>query len=77
MNLAKYFLLIIVALPLSANEADDEIIKNLDFFQNIEIVKEDNLYFTQSSNIINTINDQFIFEQEATQINSFPDSEKK
>ena len=34
----------IMTLPLAANEADDEIIKNLDFFQNMELIKDENPY---------------------------------
>ena len=31
-----------VTLPIQAANTDDEIVKNLDFFQNIELIKEDN-----------------------------------
>ena len=77
MSLAKYFLLIFLSLPLAANEADDEIIKNLDFFQSMELVKDENPYALRKPNIINSINEQLFIQLESTPINNFPDSEKK
>lgn len=38
----KIILLLILALPISAANTDDEIIKNLDFFQNMELMKDEN-----------------------------------
>ena len=40
-----FFIFILVAIPTLAANSDDEIIKNLDFFQNIEVVKNDNPFF--------------------------------
>lgn len=41
MIILKSFLLLILVLPAMANDPDDEIIKNLDFFQSMELIKED------------------------------------
>jgi hypothetical protein len=48
MIIKKYLLIFLFILPLQAANTDDEIIKNLDFFQNIELLKDDNPYITQS-----------------------------
>ena len=40
-----FFIFISVSIPTLAANSDDEIIKNLDFFQNIEVVKNDNPFF--------------------------------
>ena len=37
-----FFIFILVAIPTLAANSDDEIIKNIDFFQNMEVVKTDN-----------------------------------
>ena len=39
---SKMILFLALALPLNAANTDDEIIKNLDFFQNIDLVKDEN-----------------------------------
>ena len=67
----------IMTLPLAANEADDEIIKNLDFFQNMELIKDENPYSIKNSILLNTSNDHLFIHQEPSQQTSFPDSEKK
>lgn len=36
------FFILFLAVPINAANTDDEIIKDLDFFQNIDIVKDDN-----------------------------------
>ena len=46
MIIKKYLLIFLFILPLQAANTDDEIIKNLDFFQNIELLKDDNPYIT-------------------------------
>ena len=42
-NFLSFFILgIALSLPVSASNSDDEIIKNLDFFQNMELIKDEN-----------------------------------
>lgn len=43
----KIIFIAILVLPIYAAGTDDEIIKNLDFFQNMELLKDDNPYVTQ------------------------------
>ncbi len=47
MIIRKYLLAFLFLLPVHAANNDDEIIKNLDFFQNVELLKDDNPYITQ------------------------------
>lgn len=44
MIINKIILIATLALPLTAADTDDEIIKNLDFFQSMEVLKEENPY---------------------------------
>ena len=50
-NFKKILLITIglILLPLNAANTDDEIIKNLDFFQNMEIVKNDNPFISKTA----------------------------
>lgn len=48
MNSVKKILIIpLLILPIYAAGPDDEIISNLDFFQNMELLKDDNPYLIQ------------------------------
>ena len=38
----------IFTLPIQAANTDDEIVKNLDFFQNLELIKDDNPFLAPS-----------------------------
>lgn len=42
MIIFKSLILLSLVLPARADNPDDEIIKNLDFFQSMELIKEDN-----------------------------------
>jgi len=42
MTIKTIIIFAMVTLPIQAANTDDEIVKNLDFFQNIELIKEDN-----------------------------------
>ena len=44
----KIILFLVMALPIHAANTDDEIIKNLDFFQNLELMKDDNPFVVRS-----------------------------
>lgn len=48
MMIKKIILFILLALPIHAANTDDEIIKNLDFFQNLELIKDDNPFLIQN-----------------------------
>lgn len=45
----KIILFISLAMPIYAANTDDEIIKNLDFFQNLELMKDDNPFVVSTS----------------------------
>jgi hypothetical protein len=47
MSLRKILFISLLILPIYAAGPDDEIIKNLDFFQNMELLKDDNPYLVQ------------------------------
>ncbi len=40
--LSLFIISIALSLPVNASNTDDEIIKNLDFFQNMELMKDEN-----------------------------------
>ena len=47
MIIKKCLIVLLLVIPLHAATNDDEIIKNLDFFQNVELLKDDNPYIAQ------------------------------
>jgi hypothetical protein len=47
MSFRKILFISLLILPIYAAGPDDEIIKNLDFFQSMELLKDDNPYFVQ------------------------------
>lgn len=47
MSFSKILFISLLILPIYAAGPDDEIIKNLDFFQNMELLKDDNPYLAQ------------------------------
>ncbi len=49
MILRTIVLLAIFSLPIKAANTDDEIVKNLDFFQNLEFIKEENPFLLPAS----------------------------
>ena len=51
---SKIIFLIALALPIKAANTDDEIIKNLDFFQNMDIVKDESTYINIALNKTST-----------------------
>jgi hypothetical protein len=46
-RIKKLIIISLLILPIYAAGPDDEIIKNLDFFQNMELLKDDNPYLIQ------------------------------
>jgi thioredoxin-related protein len=44
----KIILFILISLPLKAAVKDEEIINNLDFFENLQLIKDDNPYLSLS-----------------------------
>lgn len=47
MIIKKCLIVFLLIIPIYAATTDDEIIKNLDFFQNIELLKDDNPYLVE------------------------------
>ncbi len=64
----KYFLMILfVTVAFAAADLDDEIIQDLDFFQNMELVKdEDTIKMTEEIEQFNEINEEAGPENEKT-----------
>lgn len=53
----KSILILALILPASANNTDDEIIKNLDFFQSMDLVKDENPFAYKKTSKINASDD--------------------
>lgn len=77
MIILNFILLRVLTIPLFANEVDDEIIKNLDFFQNIELIKDDRKLALKKSPVSDSIDDRLYTEKENLPKNDLFHWEKK
>jgi hypothetical protein len=57
MIVLKSILIIALVIPAIANNTDDEIIKNLDFFQSIDLLKDENPFAYKKTMKINASDD--------------------
>ena len=55
MIILKGILILALAIPANANNTDDEIIKNLDFFQSMDLIKDENPFAYNHYNMKKTI----------------------
>ena len=60
----KTMLLLAFVIPLNANNIDDEIIKNLDFFQSMDLVKDENPFAYNKSRKENISDDQLTIQND-------------
>lgn len=56
--ICTFFILMSLAMPVVAGGIDDEIINDLDFFQSMDLMKEDNLFL--HSKVISNNQDDFL-----------------
>jgi hypothetical protein len=77
MNLLKIIFLLALITPSYANNSDDEIIKNLDFFQSMDLMKEENPFTNKKVTNVQIHDDQGKTQQETLVGNGDNSQEKK
>ncbi|MBC7538125.1 MAG: hypothetical protein H7281_04850 [Bacteriovorax sp.] len=58
MIILKTVLILALVIPAIANNIDDEIIKNLDFFQSMDLIKDENPFAYKNAYKVNKNDDQ-------------------
>ncbi|MDD4975243.1 MAG: hypothetical protein PHY93_12870 [Bacteriovorax sp.] len=77
MIILKSLLILALTLPANANNIDDEIIKNLYFFQSMDLMKDENQFAYKQINKANTSDDQSSIQKETFQKSDNENAEKK
>ena len=77
MIILKTVLILALVIPANANNTDEDIIKNLDFFQNIDLIKDENPFAYKKSASVNTNSDQSSTQYDVLVKDSDAKAEKK